>query len=67
MANHQSAAKRPEPEAVYTAKELAQAARRVFGTSPDIAAAALSVAGIKFATIKEAEKIIKNFAGKEVK
>ena len=52
---------------VYTAAELARASEKVFGVSPDITTAALRVAGIQAATIAEAEKIIKEFANKEVK
>lgn len=52
---------------VYTAGELARAAEQVFGVSPDIVTAAMAVAGIKAATIAEAEKVIKEFANKEVK
>lgn len=51
----------------YTARELAQAAKKVFGVSPDIATAALRLAGVENATIAQAEEIIKKFAGKEVK
>ena len=51
----------------YTAAELARASEKVFGVSPDITTAALRVAGIQAATIAEAEKIIKEFANKEVK
>jgi hypothetical protein len=52
---------------VYTAAELARASEKVFGVSPDITTAALRVAGIQATTIAEAEKIIKEFANKEVK
>lgn len=52
---------------VYTAAELARASEKVFGVSPDITTAALRVAGIQAATVAEAEKIIKEFANKEVK
>ena len=38
-----------------------------FGVSPDITTAALRVTGIQAATVAEAEKIIKEFANKEVK
>lgn len=51
----------------YTAAELAQAAKKVFHTSPDIVTAALRMAGVKSATVAEAEGIIKKFANKEVK
>ena len=52
---------------VYTAAELARASEKVFGVSPDITTAALRVAGVQATTIAEAEKIIKEFANKEVK
>ncbi len=53
--------------AEYSAAELAKAAPQIFGVSPDIVTAALAVAGIKSATIEAAEKIVKEFANKEVK
>lgn len=53
--------------AVYSARELTEAAGTVFNTSPDIVSAALRVAGVKQATVADAEKIIKEFAGKEIK
>ena len=52
---------------VYTAAELAKASEKIFGVSPDITTAALHVAGIQAATVAEADKIIKEFANKEVK
>ena len=52
---------------VYTAAELVRASEKVFGVSPDITTAALRVAGVQATTIAEAEKIIKEFANKEVK
>ncbi len=52
---------------VYTAAELAKASEKIFGVSSDITTAALHVAGIQAATVAEAEKIIKEFANKEVK
>lgn len=51
----------------YTAAELARASKKVFGVSPDIATAALHMAGVKDATVEEAAKIIKEYANKEVK
>lgn len=60
-----SAKASPAPE--YSAAELTQAAGKVFGQSPDIVSAALRVAGVKSATITEAQKIVKEFANKEVK
>ena len=52
---------------VYTAAELARASEKIFGVSPDITTAALRVASIQATTVAEAEKIIKEFANKEVK
>ena len=52
---------------VYTAAELAEASERIFGVSPEITIAALRVAGVNAAPIAEADKIIKEFANKEVK
>lgn len=52
---------------VYTAAELAKASESIFGYSPDIVTAALRVAGVTATTVAEAEKIIKEFANKEVK
>ncbi len=51
----------------YSAAELAQAAQKVFGVPQDVVTAALRMAGIQSATIKEAQKIVGNFAKKEVK
>lgn len=52
---------------VYSAAELAKASEKIFGVSPDITTAALRVAGIQATTVAQAEKIIKEFANKEVK
>lgn len=59
------AAKAAAPK--YAAAELARAAKKVFGVSPDIVTAALHLAGVKDATVEEAAKIIKEYANKEVK
>lgn len=63
--NVQATAKDAAP--VYSAAELARASEKIFGVSPDITTAALRVAGIQAATIAQAEKIVKEFANKEVK
>lgn len=63
--NVQAIAKDDAP--VYSAAELAKASEKIFHVSPDITTAALHVAGIKSVTIAQAEKIIKDFANKEVK
>ena len=50
----------------YTVSELAQAARKIFGVSPDIVTAAFAVRNLKEATVNEARKIVTEFAKKEV-
>jgi len=54
-------------DGMYKASELAEQARRLFGTTPEAAAAALKAANKASATIEEAEIIIKEFLGREVK
>lgn len=46
----------------YDAAEIAENAQRLFGYSPDIAATALELAGVKTCTLAEAKEIIKAFA-----
>ena len=53
--------------ATYTAAELIAAAPEKFGVSPDVATAALRMAGKKTATVEEARTIITEFANREVK
>lgn len=53
-------------ESVYTAEELANN-HKALGTSYEIAAVALRLAGKKAATFTEAKKIIDKFKTKEVK
>lgn len=65
--NVQTATAAQDAAPVYSAAELARASERIFHVSPDITTAALRVAGIQAATIAEAEKIVKEFANKEVK
>ena len=50
-------------EAVYTAEELSAGADHVFSKkyTEDIVAAALRLAGVKSATVSEAEAVIKKF------
>ena len=50
----------------YTAAELIAAAPEKFGVSPDVATAALRMAGKKTATVEEARTIITEFANREV-
>lgn len=61
----QATAKPTAPQ--YTAAELANAANKVFGVPQDVVTAALRMAGVKSTTVEEAKKIVKEFAGKEVK
>lgn len=51
---------------MYTIEELTQAARKLFGYSGALVAAALRLSGKKQFTIEEAEKIVKAFANKAV-
>lgn len=56
----------PVNESVYSAEELAEN-HKIFKTSYEIVAVALRLAGKKFATLPEAERIIEKFKTKEVK
>ena len=68
MAETKTAAAAPvEAAATYTAAELIAAAPEKFGVSPDVATAALRMAGKKTATVEEARTIITEFANREVK
>lgn len=68
MAEAKTAAAAPaETAATYTAAELIAAAPEKFGVSPDVATAALRMAGKKTATVEEARTIITEFANREVK
>lgn len=53
-------------ESVYPADELARA-HKAFGTSYEIVAVALKLAGVKKATFTQAKEIVENFKNKEVK
>ncbi len=63
----------PEPTAarssaaLYTANELAAAARSKFGTTPEVVLAALKTAGKEKAALDDAAAIVKAFLAKEVK
>lgn len=59
--------KSTENESTYSAIEFANAARKMFGVSPDIVTAAFAVNNLKEATVAEAKKIVTTFANKEVK
>ncbi|MCL2487420.1 MAG: hypothetical protein FWE80_01915 [Oscillospiraceae bacterium] len=52
---------------VYGAEELAASARKQFGVSPEVAAAAMKMAGRNRAAISEAAEIINKFIKREVK
>lgn len=68
MAETKTTAAAPvETAATYTAAELIAAAPEKFGVSPDVATAALRMAGKKTATVEEAKTIITEFANREVK
>lgn len=68
MAETKTTAAAPvEAAATYTAAELIAAAPEKFGASPDVATAALRMAGKKTATVEEARTIITEFANREVK
>lgn len=68
MAETKTTAAAPvEAAATYTAAELIAAAPEKFGISPDVATAALRMAGKKTATVEEARTIITEFANREVK
>lgn len=68
MAETKTTAAAPvEAAATYTATELIAAAPEKFGVSPDVATAALRMAGKKTATVEEARTIITEFANREVK
>lgn len=68
MAETKTTAAAPvEAAATYTAAELIAAAPEKFGVSPDVATAALRMAGKKTATVEEARTTITEFANREVK
>lgn len=68
MAETKTTAAAPvDAAATYTAAELIAAAPEKFGVSPDVATAALRMAGKKTATVEEARTIITEFANREVK
>ena len=68
MAEAKTTAAAPaETAATYTAAELIAAAPEKFGVSPDVATAALRMAGRKTAPVEEARTIITEFANREVK
>ena len=54
-------------EPIYTAKELANNARKLFDTRPECVAAALKSAKKESCSISEAKEIIKKFMKKEIK
>ncbi len=56
-----------QTESVYTAEELAENARSLFGVRTECVAAALKVAGIKECTVSKTKEIVEAFMKKEVK
>lgn len=56
-----------QAESIYTAEELAQNARALFGVRTECVAAALKVAGIKECTVSKTKEIVEAFMKKEVK
>lgn len=60
-------AKAEPVESVYTAEELAQNAKQIFGTRKECVAAALKVAKLNECTVSKAKEIVKEFLNKEVK
>lgn len=54
-------------EAVYSVKELAANARKLFGTRQECVTAALKAAGKSECTIAEAKEIVGRFLKKEVR
>lgn len=56
-----------QAESVYTAEELSENARNLFGVRTECVAAALKVAGIKACTVAKAKEIVEAFMKKEVK
>lgn len=69
--NTADAGTKPEPakktESIYTAEELAENARSLFGVRTECVAAALKVAGIKECTVSKTKEIVEAFMKKEVK
>lgn len=54
-------------EAEYTASELANSAKELFGTRKECVAAALSAAGVTKCTVSKAKGLVEAFRKKEVK
>ena len=64
----QAVAQKAKPaEGEYSATDLAAAARKRFGVTPEIVAAALKMAGKRKATLAEAQQIVKDFKERKVK
>lgn len=59
--------KTTQAESIYSCDELAFNAKVLFGTTRDVVAAALTMAGKASATIPEAKTIVDAFSKKEVK
>lgn len=58
--------KKPPAESVYTARELVDSAKKVFGVRKECVEAALEAAGKQECTVTEAKRIVEKFLKKEV-
>ena len=68
QAKQTAAQAKAEPaESVYTAEELANNAKNIFGTRKECVAAALKVANVTECTVSKAKEIVEKFLNKEVK
>lgn len=67
MAEKATAKATATTSATYTVEEYAKTPKILGVESPDIVTAAFKVKGKKEATIDEAKKIVKEYAGKEIK
>lgn len=57
---------KPVVESTYSAREIAQNARNLFGYSQDVATAALSYNHVNECTLDEAKRLITEFAERKV-
>ena len=62
----ENTAKKPPSDSVYSAAELANAARARFKVPPEVVQVALKLAGKKEATLQETQKIVKEFMERKV-
>lgn len=56
----------PQAESEYTAQELCSNAVKLFSVHPDIAAAALRMAGVVQCGVERARSIIKDYTGRKL-